>query len=173
MNSAQQLEYEYALNTEEELAAELMEISNEEELGSLIANVAKTAFRGAKKFANSDYGNRLRNDFIQNTKAFARQMIPSIGRNVSGYVASRIAPGQSQTRALPRQIIPSRNQARRLARIIRQSAAKIASAPANVATRPLVINAIRNAARSIPTVLSVGGRRNGRYIRRGNKIILQ
>src|SRR4051812_10817744 len=84
---------EYELNTEllgesnefeqeGEMVHEMMEVSNEMEFENFLGGV----WDAAKRLYNSPQGQAIKKDFVAGAKSFGKQMFPSIGKNLGGYI---------------------------------------------------------------------------------------
>src|SRR5215216_241957 len=83
LNQSQEFEHE----GEGEVVHELMAVSNEYELEHFLGKI----WDGAKKIYNSPQGQAIKKDFISGAKSFGRQMFPSIGKNLGGYLEEQEA----------------------------------------------------------------------------------
>ena len=168
-----------------ELAAELLEVSDDEELDQFLGKVFKRVRRGARRFLRSRVGRRLRGQL----RGVARRALPIAGRAVGaafggpvgGMIGGRLASRAGRLFGLELEGMSPEDQelevARRFVRLA-GTAAKMAakappSAPPQVANRALAAAARRHAPGLVRGSRPSPRRRpGGRWMRRGNRIIL-
>ena len=178
---------------ETQLAAELLEVADEEELDQFLGNLVQRAASAAKGFARSSTGQAL-TGLLKNT---VKSALPSAGRIVGdafgsgggqvGAAAGRWLARQFESEGLSgedselagaRALVRTATQATRTAMSAGPSAP-----PVPTATRALVAAANRNLPALVPAVRQAtraagsgarpsAGRTSGRWVRRGTRIIL-
>ena len=180
-----------------EMAAELLSISEQGELDQFLGNLIKKAGRAAGKFIRSPTGQALGGLL----KKAAKQALPMVGKAVGSYfggpaggaIGSKVATAGGQIFGLEVEGMSAEDQelqvARRFVRLAGDAATKAAQAPASGPPQQAARAALAAAARThAPGLLRGGGGgagmasglrqpgarrgRSGRWIRRGNKIIL-
>lgn len=187
-------EFESPFSEEEEmdLATELLTISSEEELDQFLGNLFKRAWRGIKK-VGSVIG-RVARPLAGILKPLAKKALPFVGGALGSMIpipgvgtALGSALGGALSKALEMElegVSPEDKEfemARRFVRIAGTAARKAALQPGQepqIAAKNAVISALK---RHVPTLPPVSGTgvssygvpgRSGRWIRKGNKIIL-
>lgn len=180
-----------------EMAAELLSISEQGELDQFLGNLIKKAGRAAGRLIRSPTGQALGGLL----KKAARQALPMVGKAVGTYfggpaggaIGSKVATAGGQIFGLEVEGMSAEDQelqvARRFVRLAGDAATKAAQAPAAGSPQQAARTALAAAARThAPGLLRGGGggagmasamrqpgargKRSGRWIRRGNKIIL-
>jgi hypothetical protein len=198
---------ESPLSEEEEMeyAAELLEITTEDELDQFLGKLVKRAWGGIKKFARSKVGRAIGGAL----KKVAKVALPvagkvlggMVGGPVGGMIGGKLASAAGKAFGLELDGMSAEDQefeiARRFVRLAAATARNAASAPASAEPGTVVRSALLQAARQhAPGLLgrlrggaagsaaasplaaaagraSVGsGRISGRWVRRGNKIII-
>lgn len=186
--------YEYEFNTEleleneGELVHELLSVSNEMEFENFLGNL----FSAAKRLYNSPQGQAIKKDFIAGAKSFGKKMLPSVGRNLGQYFGGSTGAnvGGQLANAAGGWLFGEvgENEAVDYVRVIRKAAKylnRALSEGASGAPRLMVTQAINQAAR--PILSKRGGRwysgnsggpsftskKQGRWFRQGNQLILQ
>lgn len=169
--------------TEMELAAELLNIEDDDELEQFLGSLAKKAVRGVKKFGRSSVGRALTGKL----RGLARKALPWAGRAVGGYfggpagaaIGGRLAPGIGRFFGLELEGLSPEDQefevARSFVRLAGDAAQQAARAPASMSPDAAASNAIRIAAKKHAPGLATGASRsssNGRWVRRGRNIVL-
>jgi hypothetical protein len=181
---------------EMELAAELLEVSNESELdqfiGKLLSNAGRAIGRAVRSPVGRQIGGMLR--------GVARQALPMVGSalgnlalpGVGGAIGGRLASAAGSAFGLELEGLSPEDQqfeiARRVVRLGGEAVQQAALAPANAPPQAVARTAVLAAAqRHAPGLVSPQGssrsnggmgdgssrgRRNGRWIRQGNRIIL-
>ncbi|MBI2883603.1 MAG: hypothetical protein HYY11_06835 [Candidatus Methylomirabilis oxyfera] len=178
---------------EMELAAQMLEITDEAELDQFLGDLIKKAGRAVGRFVKSPIGRTLGGIL----KGAAKKAIPILGGAAGGFfggpvgaaIGSKMASGAGKLFGLELEGMSQEDQefevARRFVRFAGDAAKRAAVAPPTVdpqaAARSAVVAAarrhapglIRGNAVSPPPSVGVGvpGRR-GRWIRRGRKVIL-
>lgn len=173
---------------EMEMAAELLEVSSEDELEEFLGSLISSAAKAARGFAGSATGRAL-GGVLKNV---ARQALPQVGQILGNAVAPGMGGqlGQQAGRWLGSQFefegLSAEDRefeaARAIVRIA-NDATRIASrtgssaAPQRAATSAVVTAAQRHLPGLVPLVVSSGtaARRtsaSGRWVRRGNRIVL-
>ena len=174
---------------EMELAAELLAVSDDQELDYFLGNVFKKIGRGVRSIARSPVGKFLG----KSLRAVAKKALPIAGGalgnliapGVGGAIGSRLAGAAGRAFGLELEGLSPEDQefeiARRVVRLAGTAAQKAASAPASMPPQRAASSALAAAARrhapgllrggSFSPVVS-GGSRTGRWIRRGRKIIV-
>lgn len=176
---------------EMELAAQMLEITEEGELDQFLGSLIKKAGRAAKRFVRSDVGRALGGIL----KGAAKKALPIVGRAVGGYFGgpagaqygAKLASGAGRFFGLELEGLSMEDQefevARRMVRLAGASAKQAAIAPPAASPQAAAQQAVAVAAqRHAPGflrgvgggTLSVGAGRghSGRWIRRGRRIIL-
>lgn len=170
---------------ESELAAELLEISSEQELEQFLGSLVSSAVSAAKGFANSATGRAL-GGMLKNA---ARQALPQVGQLLGNAVAPGVGGqlGQRAGRWLGSQFefegLSAEDRefeaARAFVRVAGDAARQAVSAPPGVPPQQAARAALLAAAgRSLPGLVPLlstgaGGRgTNGRWVRHGHRIVL-
>lgn len=179
--------HEFEYEGEGEMVHELMAVSNEYELEGFLGKI----WDAAKKFSGSPQGQSIKKDFISGAKSFGRKMFPSVGKNLGGYVGgpTGAAIGGQLADAASKWLLGGEEQeAVDYVKVIRKAAGylnRALGAGVSAPPRALVTQAINQAARPIITkrrqgqlpqqgTISYSGTQNqGRWIRQGNRLILQ
>lgn len=186
----EEMEFEGVFDeTEEmELAAELLSVSDEQEMEQFLGSLIKKAGRKLRKFAKSSAGRAL-GGILKNV---ARTALPIVGRAAGtflggpagGMIGGKLASMAGKTFGLELEGLSPEDQefetARRFVRLAGEAAKKVAYAPKNVPANKAAIMAVKAAAKKhAPGLFSQlqkgrnGGRQmSGKWIRRGRKIIL-
>jgi hypothetical protein len=180
-----------------EMAAELLSISEQGELDQFLGNLIKKAGRAAGRLIRSPTGQALGGLL----KKAARTALPMVGKAVGTYfggpaggaIGSKVATAGGQIFGLEVEGMSAEDQelqvARRFVRLAGDAATKAAQTPAAGSPQQAARTALAAAARThAPGLLRGGGGgigrtagarqpgarrgRSGRWIRRGNKIIL-
>ena len=163
---------------EMELAAELLAVSSEEELDQFLGKFLKGAWKGIKKIARP-LGGIL--------KGIAKKALPFVGGALGSFIpipgvgtalGSALGGAASKLLEVDMEGLSPEDQefelARRFVRLARRAAAHAADAPDGITPDAAAIAAVQNAA----SLLNGNGgqqerrRRSGRWMRRGNKIVL-
>lgn len=185
--------YEYELSTEfeqeneGELVHELLSVTNEMEFENFLGGV----FNAAKRLYNSPQGQAVKKDFISGAKSFGKQMLPSVGRNLGQYIGGSTGGniGGQLAGAASKWLFGEvgENEAVDYLRVIRKAAKYLNRALSEGASGPprkMVTQAINQAAQPILSRRrryagrEVGGssfssKKQGRWFRQGNQLILQ
>ena len=181
------LAYPFSEQQEMELAAELLEISSDEELEAFLGKLVRSAVRGVRNFVRSPTGKAIGGAL----KGLARKALPIAGKvlgnvvapGVGGVIGGKLGSVASSMFELEMEGMSPEDMefevARRFVRLAGATSA-VAARQANSAAPGVVVNrAIQRAARiHAPGLLqsqqhSPSGRVNtGRWIRSGNRIIL-
>lgn len=124
---------------ETELAQELLSVQNEGELNHFLGGLVSGALRGARALYNSSAGQAIKGQLISGAKSIGRQALPQLAGAVGNYFGGNTG-GQWGNRfgnwAANRYLNEYENEApnannldtaRRLVRMVRQSAIQIAS----------------------------------------------
>lgn len=178
---------------EMELAAELLSISNEEELDQFIGKLLKKAGRAAGKFIRSPLGKQL-GGIIKGAAKTALPMIGSAVGNmivpgVGGMVGGKLASSAGSMLGLELEGLSQEDQEFEIARqIVRfggaaaSNAAEIEpTAPPRQAAQTAAVTAAQQYAPGLlkskgsgqgKSHCRCGQRRSGRWVRKGNKIII-
>lgn len=203
-----QPEYEYEgefsqESYENELAHELMNIQNEEELEYFLGNLLKKAWSGAKTLYNSPVGQQLKGQAIAGLKSLGKRALPGLGSKLGGrffgpagaQVGSQLGNMAARGLGLEFEGASPRDKrfegSKRLVRIAKAASRRIAAYARS--GKPMSARAVRNiilqeGKRWFPGLPSPmpadGGFQNGDYtdstqqnrgtwVRQGNRIILQ
>lgn len=185
--------YEYESNTafelenEGELVHELLSVSNELEFENFLGDV----FNAAKRLYNSPQGQAIKKDFVSGAKSFGKKMLPSVGRNLGQYIGGSTGGniGGQLAGAASNWLFGEvgEHEAVDYLRVIRKAAKylnRALSEGASGAPRAMVTQAINQAARPIlsnrrrlsdgsTTGSSFTSKKQGRWFRQGNQLILQ
>jgi hypothetical protein len=184
--------YGEGTSQEEELASELLELSSDHELDHFFGKV----FKGVTKFIKSPTGKLLTGAL----RGLAKKALPIAGSalgnlvvpGLGGMVGGNLAGGLGSAIGLEGEGLVGEEEqevAKRVVRVAQQAARQVAQDPqAAVNPREAVKSAVSNAVRShLPAIAGTGqagieppgllqgqapGRRSGRWIRRGNRIVL-
>ena len=177
---------------EMELAAELLSITNEGELDQFIGNLLKKAARAAGKFIKSPIGQQLGGIL----KGAAKSALPMLGSTVGnlvlpgvgGMIGGKLASSAGSMLGLELEGLSQEDQEFEIARqLVRfggaaaSNAAEVApNTPPQQAAQTAAVSAAQQYAPGLlkPNAGGVGGRcrchhrRGGRWIRKGNNIII-
>jgi hypothetical protein len=177
---------------ETELASELLEVSTEQELEQFLGDLMRGAARAAGAFIRSDTGRALGGVLRDATK----QALPIVGRAVGQWVSptggdtgARIGNAVGVAFGLELEGLSGESQEFEVARALirfadaaaRQAAITPRVVPAPVAVRRAVITAASEHAPGLLAGVAPGvrgdrygtrGRRSGRWIRRGRKLVI-
>lgn len=174
---------------EMELAAELLSVSDEQEMEQFIGNLIKKAGRKIRKFAKSSTGRALGGIL----RKVAKRALPMVGRAAGtflggpagGMIGGKLASAAGKAFGLELEGLSPEDQefevARRFVRLAGDAAKKAALTPKNVPSNKAAMGAVKAAAKKhAPGLLSQGRKESmsggrmssGRWIRRGRKIIL-
>lgn len=174
---------------EMELAAELLEVTNEQELDHFLGSLIKRGAQAVGKFIKSPTGQALGGIL----KGAAKQALPMLGKAVGTYfggpgggaIGGQLASKAGQMLGLELEGLSHEDQeyevARQIVRLAGTAAGNAAAAPPNIPPQSAAKTAFASAAKQFaPGMLGqalggaaagVGGR-SGRWVRRGRKIIL-
>lgn len=173
---------------EMELAAELLEVSGEQELEQFLDNILSSIQGAAGRFAQSDTGQAV-GDALKDAIA---QVLPMAGQAIgqwispgqSGDTGQRLATAAGSLLGLELEGLSNEDRefevARQLVRFATAGAQKAASAPPTVPAPTAARTAVQQAARTyapglLPRLQGRSGRawpRSGRWVRRGRAIVL-
>ena len=173
---------------EMELAAELMEVSNDAELEQFLGSLFKKVARKVRKAVKSPVGRLLR----RTLRRAARKALPIAGGAVGtwfggpagGAIGGRLARSAGRIFGLELEGMSPEDQefevARRVVRLCGSAVANAADAQEVMSPTAAVKKAVVTAARQHAPGLvrgatarsMVGGMRSGRWIRRGRRIVL-
>jgi hypothetical protein len=177
---------------EMELAAELLTLSDEAELEQVLGKLIKKVGGKVKKFAKSSAGKALGGIL----KSAAKKALPIVGRAAGtffggpagGAIGAKLASSAGRIFGLELEGMSPEDQefevARRFVRFAGTAAKKTALAPRSAPSMAIAKAAVKAAARQhAPGLLRSGvsapaavfpstGRRSGRWIRRGRKIVV-
>lgn len=188
-----------------EMAAELLSLSQDQEIDQFLGKLVRRAGQAAGRFISSPTGKALGGLLRQ----AAKKALPVVGGAVGGYfggplgasIGSKVASAGGQIFGLEVEGLSGEDQefqvARRFVRLAGDAATKAAQIPAGGSPQQAARTALAAAARThAPGLLRAGGRRaaggfggraagmaqgiggrpgrrnSGRWIRRGNKIVL-
>ncbi|HMW19404.1 MAG TPA: hypothetical protein PKD88_00185 [Nitrosomonas sp.] len=177
-----------------ELAAELLEVSSEEELDRFLGGLIKKAGQVAGKFIKSPVGQQLGGLL----KGAAKQALPMVGSAIGGYfgggsgakIGSQVASTAGRIFGLELEGLSHEDQeyeaAKRFVQFAGTAAKNVALSPQAVNPKAVAQSAVAAAARQLapglvrnnPVVTSGPcsacgrGTMSGRWVRRGSKIIL-
>lgn len=172
---------------EMELAGEFLEIQDEAEIDQFIGSLFKKIGSAARRLAASPLGKQIGGIL----KGAAKKLLPVAGGALGGFVGgpvgaalgSKLASGASQAMGLEVEGLSGEDQefevARQFVRFATAAVQNAATAPVNQPPADAARGAAAKAARQhAPGLLRpdargpAGGRRTGRWIRRGNRIVL-
>lgn len=166
---------------EMEMAANLLEITDEAELDQFLGNLIKKAGQVVGKFVRSPVGRTLGGIL----KGAAKKALPivggaigtAIGGPAGGAIGGKLASAAGRLFGLELEGLSPEDQefevARRYVRFAGTAAKNAALAPATLSPDEAAKKAVLGAARQhAPGLLRGGVSKSGRWIRRGNKIIL-
>ncbi|HEX7905271.1 MAG TPA: hypothetical protein VF487_15470 [Chitinophagaceae bacterium] len=177
LNTSHEFEYE----GEGEMINELMSVSNEYEFENFLGKIWDTA----KRVYKSPQGQAIKKDFIAGAKSFGKKMFPSVGRNLGSYFGGADGAkygGQIASAAGNWLLGDEEQEAVDYVRVIRKAANylnRAISSGVSMPPREIVTQAINQAARPIINQRRTGytpnstTQKQGRWIRQGNKLILQ
>jgi uncharacterized protein (DUF697 family) len=178
-----------------ELAAELLSLSQDQELDQFLGNLIRRAGKAAGKIVRSPIGQALGGLLRQ----AAKKALPVVGGAVGSYfggpagkaIGSKLATAGGQIFGLEVEGMSGEDQefqvARRFVRLAGEAATQAAQTPADASPQQAARKALATAARKhAPGLLRSGNgaasgtgtgtgaqrRRSGRWIRHGNKIVL-
>ncbi|MGI9174456.1 MAG: hypothetical protein ACR2GR_03955 [Rhodothermales bacterium] len=181
--------------TEMELAAELLTVGSDEELEYFLGKLISRAAKGVKRFAKSKAGRAL-GGVLKNV---GKKALPIAGAalgnviapGVGGAIGGKLASAAGRAFGLELEGLSPEDQefevAKRFVRFSGEAAKKAAQAPPTAPTKAVVNRAVKTAAKkhapgltrpsssmSQGSMMGSGGsgRRSGRWMRRGRKIIL-
>lgn len=165
------------LEFEQELAMELMEISNEYELENFLGAI----WDGAKKIYNSPQGQAIKKDFVAGAKSFGKKMLPSVGRNLGSYFGGSTGGkiGGQLAGAASNWLFGEVNEQEAMdyVKVIRKAANylnRALSAGAWAPPKAMVTQAINQSARPVIAQRGYSSSQNsGQWIRQGNNLVLQ
>jgi hypothetical protein len=177
---------------EMELAAELLEVSGEEELEQFLGDVMGSAQGAIGRFVRSDTGQALGGLLKSSLKDLTKQALPVVGRAIGQWVSpegggepgARIATAAGSLLGLELEGLSGEDRefevARQLVRFTGSAVQHAAAAPRNVPGPVAARAAVQRAAcRYAPGLLPrLQGRstrlwpRSGRWVRRGRAIVL-
>lgn len=174
---------------EMELAAELLEVTDEAELDQFFGKL----FRKAKNKLGKPLSSAAGITLINGLKGVARQALPRVGQVVGGFVGGplggmiggQLAQKGGQIFGLEMEGLSLEDQefeiARRVVRLakdaVRNTVAAPVSLPAEIAAKRAVVHAIKQHAPSLlpnrlPAVRTLTNSTSGRWIRQGKHVIL-
>lgn len=167
-----------------QLANELLEVTNEHELEQFLGKLVSAAARGARSFIASPTGRQLTGVLRQ----AAKRALPVVGRAAGEWVrpgggaaGARMASAAGNLFGLELEGLSGEDRefevARAFVRFGSDAARRAASAPPGAPPAQAVGAAVRTAAqRHAPGFVATGGRRpqrrSGRWVRRGNSIVI-
>jgi len=177
---------------EMELAAELLEVSSEEELEQFLGNVMGSVQGALGRFVSSDTGQALGGLLKSSLKDLTKQALPVVGRAIGQWVSpqyggepgARIASAAGSLLGLELEGLSGEDRefevSRQLVRFTSSAVQHAALAPRSVPGRVAARTAVQQAAcRYAPGLLPrLQGRstrlwpRSGRWVRRGRAIVL-
>lgn len=176
----------FSENEEMEMAAELLEVTSDEELEQFLGNVIKKAAGGARSFLRTSAGKQLGGML----KGVAKKALPMLGRAAGMYfggpagaaIGGKLGNMAGQVFGLELEgLAPDELEfeaARKFVRLAGDAAKKTVAAGPNINPANAVQNALMAASRKHAPGLYAKSKsdsscsRSGRWIRKGNKIIL-
>ncbi len=168
---------------EMELAAELLAVGSDQELDEFIGKLVRRAGRGVKRFARSKAG-RAVGSFA---KRMAKRALPVVGKAAGGFfggpagaaIGGKLGGLASRMFEMELEGLSPEDQefevAKRIVRFTGEAAKNAAKIPPSKMTKTNAKKAITKAAKKhAPGLLKgrSGGKRMGKWMRRGNRIIL-
>ncbi|NBD09387.1 MULTISPECIES: hypothetical protein [Corallococcus] len=170
-----------------ELASELLEVSNEQELDQFLGNIIKKVGSAVGKVVKSPLGKQLGGML----KGLARQALPMVGSalgnlvvpGVGGAVGGKLASMAGQAFGLELEGLSQEDRefevARQIVRLASDASKTALNSPDNASPQQVAGAAVHQAiqkfapgfAAQMPHAAGTGGR-SGRWVRKGNKIIL-
>lgn len=174
--------------TELELAQQLLAVENEQELDEFLGKLFRKAVRGVKKFARSKVGRALGGALKSVAKvglplagrALGNFVVPGIGGIVGGQLGSLATQFFELSEASLGDEEAELDAARKFVRLATAASQTAAGMSSQVSPRRAALLAIKMAAQNqmgkdpvaSPRINSRGRSQQGRWIRRGNKVIL-
>lgn len=175
--------YPFSEEEEMELATELLAINSEEELDQFLGKLVKRAWRGVKKFGKSKLWKGIKGGL----KKVAKVALPIVGKVAGGFfggpagsmIGSRLGSWASRFFEMELEGLSPEDQefeiARRFVRLAGAAATNAVKAPKYAPVHATVKSSIKKAAKKhAPGLVKNKSRsgRGGRWIRKGNKIIV-
>ena len=176
-----------------DLASELLTVSSEAELDNFLGNLIKKAWKGAKSLTNSSIGKAV----VGGLKSVARQALPMVGAAIGNFVApgiggavgSKLASGAGKLLGLELEGLSAEDQefeiAKQFVQLAGATARNASTAPATAQPASVARAALTEAAKVyapgiVPALARANGGtasvivpgQSGRWIRRGNRIII-
>ena len=170
---------------EMELAAELLTVSSEEEMDQFLGKLFKGAWRGLKKVGR--FVGKVARPLGGILKGIAKKALPFVGGALGSFIpipgvgtALGTALGGAASKLLEVDLegmSPEDQEfelARRFVRLASSAAAQAANAPDGINPNSAAVAAVRGAASQLSGNAGPRGRRkqSGRWLRRGNRIVL-
>ena len=170
---------------EMELAAELLTVSSEEEMDQFLGKLFKGAWRGLKKVGR--FVGKVARPLGGILKGIAKKALPFVGGALGSFIpipgvgtALGTALGGAASKLLEVDLegmSPEDQEfelARRFVRLASSAAAQAANAPDGIDPNPVAVAAVQRAASQLSGNQGQRARRkrSGRWLRRGNKIVL-
>lgn len=177
-----------------ELASELLEIGNEQELDQFLGRLIKRAGGAVRRAISSPLGQQLFGILKDNAKNAARQALPLIGGTIGTRIGGRVGPAignafssvAGAALGLEGETLSQEDRefegAKQFVRMAGRAVANATAASPVADPRSVARNAVAAAAQilapglvraGVPaTSAAIGGGRSGRWIRRGSKIVL-
>lgn len=168
----------------EELAAELLSVSSEHELQKALGNVISKVGRAAGRFVRSPVGQQLGGVL----RTAAKTALPIAGRaignaiapGVGGAIGGQLASAAGSMFGLELEGLSHEDAefevAKQFVRMAADAARTATEAPANVHPREIAERAVDAAARKFAPGLTqelvVGGGGSGRWVRKGNTLVI-
>jgi uncharacterized protein (DUF697 family) len=170
---------------EMELAAELLTVSSEEEMDQFLGKLFKGAWKGIKKVGR--FVGKVARPLGGILKGIAKKALPFVGGALGSFIpipgvgtALGTALGGAASKLLEVDLegmSPEDQEfelARRFVRLASSAAAQAANAPDGINPNSAAVAAVRGAASQLSGNAGQRGRRkqSGRWLRRGNRIVL-
>lgn len=164
---------------EMELAAELLDVSSEDELDQFLGKLFKRAWGGIRKVVAGPLGGLI--------KGIAKKALPFVGGALGSFIpipgvgtalGSALGSAASKLLEVDLEGMSTQDQefelARRFVRFANSAVAEAANAPVGTNPNAAVAAAVWNASRQLsgPQVQSRQRNHSGRWLRRGNAIVL-
>lgn len=179
----------FSEDEEMELASELLEISDDEELEQFLGRALKRGFKKLKRKARRAFRGKFFRKLRGGLRGLARRGLGALGSTVGGMfggpvgarLGSRLASGAGRAFGLELEGMSPEDQefevARRIVRMTGEAAQAAAAIPESVNDNRAAEVALRHASRRVaPSLAGSSGRRSrgasGRWVRRGRRIVL-
>lgn len=165
------------------LAAELLTVTTEAELEHFLGDLMKKVTKGVSSFAKSSVGRAVGGALKQAAKTALPTLgaalgsaipIPGVGTAI-GTMAGKALAGALEMEAGLDNEENEFEVAQNVVRLAANAAQRAAHAPPGANPNAVAVQAVKGALRTIagqPGIAASGGQRSGRWVRRGDKIVL-